>query len=378
MAKEISSELLNTILTRVGGPGNIASCGNCMTRLRLGVHDSSLVDPNIKTLEGVKGVILTSDQVQVVFGPGKAHRAAKAMSELLGEAPVQDAAEIAAQNKRQLKAKQTSGVQQFLAKFATIFTPLIPGFIAAGLLLGIATLIATVMHVPADAQGTLPDALNFMKVFSKGLFTFLVILVGYNAAQAFGGTGVNGAIIAALFLLGYNPAATTGYYAGFHDFFGLPIDPRGNIIGVLIAAWACARIEGMVRRFMPDDLDMLLTSLITLLITATLAYLIIMPLGGWLFEGMSWLFMHLNSNPFGCAVLAGLFPDRRGVWRASGLYSCLPRVNGQSGFNSLFPILSMAGAGGGGGAGTLLAGATAQCITQSGTRGDYSRPAGRW
>ncbi len=67
------------------------------------------------------------------------------------------------------------------------------------------------------------------------------------------------------FLLGYNPAATTGYYAGFHDFFGLPIDPRGNIIGVLIAAWACARIEGMVRRFMPDDLDMLLTSLITLL-----------------------------------------------------------------------------------------------------------------
>ncbi len=84
MAKEISSELLNTILTRVGGPGNIASCGNCMTRLRLGVHDSSLVDPDIKTLEGVRGVILTSDQVQVVFGPGKAHRAAKAMSEAAG------------------------------------------------------------------------------------------------------------------------------------------------------------------------------------------------------------------------------------------------------------------------------------------------------
>lgn len=75
MAKEISSELLNTILTRVGGPGNIASCGNCMTRLRLGVHDSSLVDPNIKTLEGVKGVILTSDRAGRFCR--KAHRAAK-------------------------------------------------------------------------------------------------------------------------------------------------------------------------------------------------------------------------------------------------------------------------------------------------------------
>ncbi|HAN8572307.1 TPA: PTS N-acetylmuramic acid transporter subunit IIBC, partial [Escherichia coli] len=221
----------------------------------------------------------------------------------------------------------------------------IPGFIAAGLLLGIATLIATVMHVPADAQGTLPDALNFMKVFSKGLFTFLVILVGYNAAQAFGGTGVNGAIIAALFLLGYNPAATTGYYAGFHDFFGLPIDPRGNIIGVLIAAWACARIEGMVRRFMPDDLDMLLTSLITLLITATLAYLIIMPLGGWLFEGMSWLFMHLNSNPFGCAVLAGLFLIAVVFGVHQGFIPVYLALMDSQGFNSLFPILSMAGAG---------------------------------
>ncbi len=147
------------------------------------------------------------------------------------------------------------------------------------------------------------------------------------------------------FLLGYNPAATTGYYAGFHDFFGLPIDPRGNIIGVLIAAWACARIEGMVRRFMPDDLDMLLTSLITLLITATLAYLIIMPLGGWLFEGMSWLFMHLNSNPFGCAVLAGLFLIAVVFGVHQGFIPVYLALMDSEGFNSLFPILSMAGAG---------------------------------
>ena len=70
MAKEISSELLNTILTRVGGLGNIASCGNCMTRLRLGVHDSSLVD-RYQNAKGVKGVILTSDQGRSRFGPVK-------------------------------------------------------------------------------------------------------------------------------------------------------------------------------------------------------------------------------------------------------------------------------------------------------------------
>lgn len=345
MAKDISNELLNRILDQVGGAANIAKCGNCMTRLRLSVHDSSLVDPAIKTLEGVKGVVISNDQVQVIFGPGKAQRAADAMNVLLGETVTPQAAEIAAQNKRQIKAKQTSGIQQFLSTFATIFTPLIPGFIAAGLLLGIATLIGTVMHVPADATGTLADALNFMKVFSKGLFTFLVILIGYNAAQAFGGTGVNGAIIASLFLLGYNPAATTGYYSGLQDFFGLAIDPRGNIIGVLIAAWASARIEGLIRRFMPDDLDMLLTSMLTLVITAILAYLVIMPLGGWLFEGMSWLFIHLNSNPLGCAVLAGLFLISVVFGVHQGFIPVYLALMSSQGFNSLFPILSMAGAG---------------------------------
>lgn len=44
------------------------------------------------------------------------------------------------QRKTGAESKQTSGVQKFLAKFATIFTPLIPGFIAVGLLLGFATL----------------------------------------------------------------------------------------------------------------------------------------------------------------------------------------------------------------------------------------------
>lgn len=371
MGKDISSELLHKIIVLIGGRDNIANCGNCMTRLRLAVHDSSLVDRAIKTLDGVKGVVLSDNQVQVIFGPGKAQRAADAMNSLLndGSGSAASAADIAARTKGQMKAKQTSGIQQFLSKFATIFTPLIPGFIAAGLLLGIATLIGTIMHVPVDAQGTLADALNFMKVFSKGLFTFLVILIGYNAAQAFGGTGVNGAIIASLFLLGYSPAATVGYYAGIQDFFGHPIDPRGNIIGVLIAAWACARIEGLLRRVMPDELDMLLTSMLTLLVTAALAYLVIMPLGGWLFEGMSWLFIHLNSNPLGCAVLAGVFLISVVFGVHQGFIPVYLALMSSQGFNSLFPILSMAGAGQVGAALALYWRADKRSVLRSQVRG---------
>lgn len=122
---------------------------------------------------------------------------------------------------------------------------------------------------------------------------------------------------------------------------------------------------------------MLLTSLITLLITATLAYLIIMPLGGWLFEGMSWLFMHLNSNPFGCAVLAGLFLIAVVFGVHQGFIPVYLALMDSQDSTAYFPSFQWQ-ARAGRGAGTLLAGATAQCITQSGTRGDYSRSAGRW
>lgn len=70
-----------------------------------------------------------------------------------------------------------------------------------------------------------------------------------------------------------------------------------------------------------------------------------MPLGGWLFEGMSWLFMHLNSNPLGCAVLAGLFLIAVVFGVHQGFIPVYLALMDSQGFNSLFPILSMAGAG---------------------------------
>ncbi len=355
MAK-ITEALLRDILQAVGGAQNIAACGHCMTRLRLTLNQPEQVDlARLKSLPGVLGVIDSEAQLQVVLGPGKAQTAAEGMQSLLaqghttlappGETP--GLSQLAAQQKQQLKAKQTSGVHQFLSRFATIFTPLIPGFIGAGLLLGFATLIEQSLHLnaPGDHAPWLLHTVAYMKVFGKGLFTFLSILIGYNAQKAFGGSGVNGAIIASLFVLGYVPTATTGYYSGMESFFGLTIDPRGNIIGVLMAAISGAWIEKQLRKIIPDNLDMILTSLFTLVITGAITYLLIMPLGGELFKGMSWLFIHLNNNPFGCALLAGLFLIAVMFGIHQGFIPVYFALMETQGFNSLFPILAMAGAG---------------------------------
>ncbi|MBP2701137.1 PTS N-acetylmuramic acid transporter subunit IIBC [Photobacterium lucens] len=355
MAK-ITASMMQEILTAIGGNENIIKCGNCMTRLRLTLRDDSLADrDSIKRIAGVMGLVESDDQFQIVLGPGKAQTAAEMMNSMLeneqgGEETTpkkhSDLKDVASAHKQQLKKKQTSAAQRFLSKFATIFTPLIPGFIAAGLLLGIATLLEQLFVIgQALPNAHLLDLIAYMKVFSKGLFSFLSILIGYNAQQAFGGSGVNGAILASLFVLGYNPDATSGIFSGMNDFFGNGIDPRGNIIGVLIAAIIGAWVEKKVRQFIPDNLDMILTSMITLLIMGAVTFVIIMPIGGELFKGMSWLFINLNGNPFGSAILAGLFLISVMFGIHQGFVPVYFALMDAQGFNSLFPILAMAGAG---------------------------------
>lgn len=354
MAK-ITVSMIEQILQLTGGSENIIICGNCMTRLRLTLRDREQIQlDDLKRIPGVLGVVNGDDQLQIILGPGKAQTASEMMNTLLNAQPRQtqgnhqqaDLQSLASQNKQQMKAKQNSAVHNFLTKFATIFTPLIPGFIAAGLLLGFATLMQQTLVVDGVTPAVwLKSLIAYMKVFSIGLFTFLSILIGYNTQKAFGGTGVNGAIIASLFILRYVPEGTVGYYAGMSDFFGMVIDPRGNIIGVLLACILGAWIERQVRRVIPDNLDMILTSTITLLITGAITFVVIMPVGGELFKGMSWLFMHLNGNPFGTAILAGLFLISVVFGIHQGFVPVYFALMDAQGFNSLFPILAMAGAG---------------------------------
>ncbi|ELI9681048.1 PTS N-acetylmuramic acid transporter subunit IIBC [Vibrio vulnificus] len=357
MAK-ITQTMISQLLAAVGGSSNVSKCGNCMTRLRLTLANNGVADQAvIKQIPGVMGVVESDEQFQIILGPGKAQQAAELMNKLIesvinGDVQEQaiasdanDLSSVAAEQKKQMKSKQTSAVQRFLSKFATIFTPLIPGFIAAGLLLGFATLLEQMFVLEQTPSQFMLDLIAYMKVFGKGLFAFLSILIGYNAQQAFGGSGVNGAILASLFVLGYNPDASSGIYSGMSEFFGYTIDPRGNIIGVLLAAIIGAQVERKVREYMPDDLDMILTSVVTLLIMGVVTFVVIMPIGGELFKGMSWLFLNLNDNPLGAAILAGLFLISVVFGIHQGFVPVYFALMEAQGFNSLFPILAMAGGG---------------------------------
>ncbi|MDO4436215.1 MAG: PTS N-acetylmuramic acid transporter subunit IIBC [Cardiobacteriaceae bacterium] len=356
MTREQLSELLNLL----GGSENIADIEHCITRLRLRVHDDSRVQlEEIKALSGVMAVVVAGGQYQVVLGVGKSAPAAEIFRELVVEGSGQsaltvrnnpvlnrdDLTVIADVEKARLKAKHSTQFHQFLSTFASIFTPLIPAFIAVGLLLGIASLLEQMLGAEKLASSAFwSNVVLYMKVFHKSLMSFLALMIGFNATRAFGGTGALGAVLAGFFVMTYSPEAK-GVFSGLSTFFGIEIDPRGGIIGALIAAIVCAKVEKGIRRYVKPSLDLLVTPALTLLVMGILTFLVIMPVGSWLFVGMSWLFGNLSGNPLGTAILAGLFLVAVTMGIHQGFVPVYMALVESQGFNSLFPVLAMAGAG---------------------------------
>lgn len=98
------------LLPLVGGPTNITSVAHCMTRLRLGLADRSLVDDEaVRSVPGVLGLVADDDTYQIVLGPGVVARVTPEF-----EALVTQAAQLAShggelrENQRQRNATPSS------------------------------------------------------------------------------------------------------------------------------------------------------------------------------------------------------------------------------------------------------------------------------
>jgi N-acetylmuramic acid-specific PTS system IIC component len=71
MAK-INKEMIARILQHVGGAGNVAQAGNCMTRLRLTLRDESRADSAaIRQIDGVMGVSLAMNSSRSCLAPAR-------------------------------------------------------------------------------------------------------------------------------------------------------------------------------------------------------------------------------------------------------------------------------------------------------------------
>ncbi|WP_040213099.1 PTS transporter subunit EIIC [Clostridium polynesiense] len=347
------AEIAKEVLALLGGKENVTGNATCMTRLRVGVKDLSLVNvENLKKVEGVLGVV-KSDTLQIVFGPGKVNRVGAEFSKLTGlslGSVDENLEDLTKKNKAENKAKQTSPVQVFLKHIANIFVPLLPGIIAAGLING----LTNVINVSTKGAYSGVWWYELIRTLGWALFAYLPILVAMNATKEFKGSPVLGAVIGALSV----SHAAMPLLATFNEakvilpFTGKVFNPAaGGLLAALISGILVAYLERLIRKYMPDLLDTFFTPLFTLLIGGFISLIILQPLGALLTSSIVSVlnFLYQDLGVIGGYILSASFLPLVSV----GLHQALTPIHAilndpagvTKGVNYLLPILMMAGGG---------------------------------
>ncbi len=347
-----SRKLAKEIYDVLGGKENILSNATCMTRLRVKVKENIDLS-EIKKIEGIMNVV-EADTLQIILGPGIVNSVGQEFSKLtgipLGFSDISNVKDLANENKKVNKEKHDGIIQRFLQKIANIFVPLLPGIIAAGLIMG----LTNVINVTTKGQFNTEWWFAAIRSIGFVMFGYLALYVGMNSVKEFGGTAILGGIIGSIFIA--NPAlpllVKVEEKGIVLPFTGKPFSPGiGGLLAALFMGIIIAYIEKNVRKIMPTILDTFFTPLITLILAVFIALVIIQPLGSAITTGIFQIldFVYNKLGIVGGYILAAGFLPLVSV----GLHQALTPIHvllnnpegPTKGINYLLPILMMAGGG---------------------------------
>lgn len=353
-----NQELSKEILKLVGGKENVASATNCMTRLRVTLKDNAKADiAGLKNTEGVLGVVEDST-MQIILGPGKARKVTDLFKVDAGLGAGGTSTDKSwEENKAAVKAGQKqSKVKDALRLIANIFTPLIPAVIAGGLFNGFASLLG---QIPVCAAGIASGAgfwyilQNLFSLFGAAFLGYFAIYTGVRAAEVFGATPALGGMIGAISIGSQVVAISTalGLFNAEVPLNSILTTGKGGIIGVIVGVFLLSKIEKWVRKHVPDVLDLIVTPLISILVTGTIYLFVLMPVTGYISDGLVWVLNLLvaSTNPVVSVisgfVMSAVFLPMVLLGLHHGLIPIYSVQLEQMGGVSLFPCLAMAGAG---------------------------------
>lgn len=360
-----NEDLSKKIIELVGNADNVKNAENCMTRLRVDVIDGSKInEDNLKSTDGILGVVMGSDNVQIVLGPGKAKKISDLVNKYLKESgtdnkpPKEDKGSMELGNWEENKAKnkakhKDNAVKRFLKLIGEIFVPLIPALIASGLFNGLASLIKTSVDISAAGNEFWNLTYLIFSVIGGSFITYIAIFTGINTAKQFGATTCLGGMIGAMSIMTQIDSISKilGLYNPDVPLNSILTTGKGGIIGVIFGVWLLSIIEKWLHKVIPDMLDLVLTPLISMLIMSVIFILIVMPLTGYVSDGLMFVLNFLidSSNPIiqviSGFILAALFLPMVMLGIHQGLIPIYTIQLQATGYITLFPVLAMAGGG---------------------------------
>ncbi|MEK3808118.1 PTS transporter subunit EIIC [Bacillus sp. FSL H8-0547] len=360
MAKpSIKSKYLPTvkeIIRLIGGKENIQGAAHCATRLRIVLHDNEKADINeIGKLDHVKGSFMAGDQLQIIIGAGTVNDVYAVFTE---EAGVQG---MSLGDVKQQTAGKQNAFQRGIKALSDVFVEIIPGLLAAALLMGVTGLLSQKGIFGAQSVVEMYPQIagfnRFISIMSTGIFTILPLLVVYSATKRFGGNPVLGLVLGAIML---HPDLANAYAVGngsvkpeIISIFGLKVSLvafQGGIIIALMMGLVIAKLDQFFSRKVPDIIKLFLAPFLTIVVAGFLLFTVVGPFGRILSEGITNGLMWSvdNLGIFGFMLFAGI----QQVIVITGLHHVIGAVEAQliadTGSNFIMPLMSVALMGQGG------------------------------
>ena len=335
------------IADNIGGGANVVSAAHCATRLRLVIADNSKVNKEVlENVDGVKGMFESNGQLQLIIGTGTVNKVYDEFLSITG---------ASAASKEDVKAAAAAKQPWYIRLLTTIgdvFVPILPAIVASGLMMG---LVEALAKIPGLGFGD-TDWFAFLDMAANTAFAYLPVIVAISAARVFGGNIFLGAVIGLMMIhsaLTNGWAAADGYdvwYLFGHikitDSYTLgqinQLGYQGHVIPVMLAVLFMSKLESWLHKHVPEMIDLFVTPLTTVLVTALVTFTIIGPI----FSGLETIVLagaeKLVSNPIGSCIMGAIYPATV-VMGLHHMYNVIEAgMLASKGLNTWMPIASAA------------------------------------
>ena len=340
------------IFSHLGGKENIISAAHCATRLRLVIADNSKIDKAaLEEVEGVKGMFESNGQLQLIIGTGTVNKVYDEFLSVTG---------LTAASKADVKAAAASRMplwKKILKTPGDVFVPILPAIVASGLMMGLVEAIPKFW--PAFGNS---DWYAFLDLVANTAFALLPVLVAISAARVFGGNIFLGAVIGIMMVHpGLLNAWNVGSTDAINSFFGVTngeipvwhlfffkvqrVGYQGHVIPVILAVLLMSTVENWLHKKVPEMIDLFVTPLCTVLVTAFITFTIIGPVfsifENWVLTGARWLIT--VGHGIGAAAMGAIYPWTV-VMGLHHMYNVIEAgmLSVEGGVNTWMPIASAA------------------------------------
>ena len=294
--------LARSVVDKVGGPENVISVAQCVTRLRFALRDEGKADTEaIKKEKGVMGVVSASGQYQVIIG-ASVTSVFPEVERLVGKSAASSVDEAASAGKR-------SPLNTFLEGLSSLFAPAIMALTAGGLVKAILALLVAV-----HAVNTASQTYQIFNILGDAPFYFLPFLLAYGTARRFKGDIGLALMLAGLLLypsLSGLFVDAEGAAQAVRLFGFIPVTNvtySSTVAPIILTVIAMCYIQRWLQKVSPDVIKPLLVPVGTVVISGILGLTILGPVGSYISNGVAAVVIALNNAvPWLVPTLNGAF-----------------------------------------------------------------------